>query len=81
MTAHRLLGHSLKSRTGPAASFVAAERTARGVEAGGLLDTIIEDRLVLEKVKQLESKMRYQIEKLVRLAEEEATEEDVVNGM
>lgn len=77
MTAHRLLGHSLKSRIRPEESFVAPERTARGSEAGDLLDTIIEDRLVLEKVKQLESKMRYQIEKLVRLAEEDAAKEDV----
>lgn len=31
---------------------------------------MIESRLVLEKIKILESKMRYQIEKLVRVAED-----------
>lgn len=31
---------------------------------------MIESRLVLEKIKVLETKMRYQIEKLVRVAEE-----------
>jgi U3 small nucleolar ribonucleoprotein protein LCP5 len=43
---------------------------------------MVESRIVLEKVKALESKMRYQIEKLVRLAKESpANAEDVMNGM
>ena len=42
---------------------------------------MIENRVVFEKVKALESKMRYQIEKLVRLAEEPVEAgKDVVNG-
>ena len=46
------------------------------------MNSLIEKRIVLEKVKALESKMRYQIDKLVRRAAE--TEEDgtknVVDG-
>ncbi|KIJ44197.1 hypothetical protein M422DRAFT_47316 [Sphaerobolus stellatus SS14] len=77
LAAHRLVGHSLKSRTRPPEPFMASQRSVRGSEGGDLVDTVIEDRLVLDKVKQLESKMRYQIEKLVRLAEEDAAKADI----
>ncbi|KAF8590467.1 hypothetical protein K439DRAFT_1644629 [Ramaria rubella] len=81
MTAHRVLGHSLALRTPPPQSFTVPDRAARGTATGDLVDTLVENRIVLEKVKQLESKMRYQIEKLARLAEESAirSEVDVVN--
>lgn len=82
LSAHRLLGHSLKSRSRPPEPFTAQQRSARGAEAGDLVDTLVEDRVVLEKIRQLESKMRYQIEKLVKIAteEEERTEADIING-
>jgi len=46
------------------------DREARGGEAGDLVDAMVEGRVVLEKIKVLEGRMRYQIEKLVRVAEE-----------
>jgi hypothetical protein len=41
---------------------------------------MIEGRVVLEKIKLLESKMRYQIEKLVQLAAVGPSDEKVING-
>ncbi|KAF8515864.1 hypothetical protein JB92DRAFT_3142726 [Gautieria morchelliformis] len=81
LTAHRVLGHSLSSRSRPSQSFTISIREARGSAAGDLVDTLVEDQIIMDKVKQLESKMRYQIEKLVRMAEEDAarTEVDIVN--
>lgn len=82
LTAHRVLGHSLTMRSRPSKPFTATDRDSRGSNAGDLVDTLVEDRIILEKVKQLESKMRYQIEKLVRISQDDATrtEADVVNG-
>jgi U3 small nucleolar ribonucleoprotein protein LCP5 len=82
LTAHRVLGHSLTLRSRPSQPFTAAARDARGSAAGDLVDALVEDRIILEKVKQLESKMRYQIEKLVRISQDDAarTEADIVNG-
>jgi hypothetical protein len=42
---------------------------------------MIEGRLVLEKIDTLESKMRYQIEKLVRVADAPARSTSTVEGM
>ncbi|KAJ3533366.1 hypothetical protein NM688_g7293 [Phlebia brevispora] len=70
LSARRALGHSLLERSAPAASFSSADRGARGVGAGDRVDAMIESRIVLEKIKVLEGRMRYQIEKLVRVAEE-----------
>jgi hypothetical protein len=42
---------------------------------------MIEGRVVLEKIKVLESRMRYQIEKLVRVAEEVPSGKDVAEGV
>ncbi|KZP32514.1 hypothetical protein FIBSPDRAFT_907218 [Athelia psychrophila] len=67
---HRVLGHAVDDRTPPAQSFGAADREARGSGAGDLVDSMVEGRVVLEKIKVLEGRMRYQIEKLVRVAEE-----------
>jgi hypothetical protein len=41
---------------------------------------MIEGRVVLEKIKLLESKMRYQIEKLIQLATVGSSDEKVING-
>jgi U3 small nucleolar ribonucleoprotein protein LCP5 len=70
VTARRALGDSLTARTSPPQSFSSADRGIRGNNSGDLIDTIIENRIVLEKLELLESKMRYQIEKLVRIADE-----------
>lgn len=78
--AHRVLGHSLNVRSPPSVPFNSSERDKRGADAGDLVDSMIESRIVLEKIKLLESKMQYQIERLVQLAAEEPADDDVVNG-
>ncbi|KAF8520157.1 hypothetical protein BU17DRAFT_75716 [Hysterangium stoloniferum] len=81
LSAHRILGHSLSARTQPPEPFTHPNRGERGNGAGDVVDTLLEDKAVLEKVKQLENKMRYQIEKLVKIAEESVTDAsaDIVN--
>ncbi|KZT54332.1 hypothetical protein CALCODRAFT_420005, partial [Calocera cornea HHB12733] len=69
LSSHRLLGHSLQARTPPAQPFPDPKREARGTEAGDLVDDLIEGRVVLEKIKVLEGKMKYQIDKLVKAAQ------------
>ena len=71
LTARRALGHSLSQRSPPAEPFSSTERGGRGSNAGDLVDSMVEARVVLEKVKVLENRMRYQIEKLVKLAQSE----------
>ncbi|KAL0946547.1 hypothetical protein HGRIS_012752 [Hohenbuehelia grisea] len=73
------LGHSLAERAPPKQAFSDHSREARGSGSGDLVDSMIENRLVLEKIKVLESRMRYQIDKLVRLAEENTDAKDVAN--
>ena len=51
LSARRALGHSLLERSRPAASFASSERGARGDGAGDRVDAMIEERLVLEKIK------------------------------
>ena len=81
LSAHRALGHSLSERNAPAEPFSSASREARGSGAGDRVDAMIEGRVILEKIKVLESKMRYQIDKLVRVAEESAeAARNVING-
>lgn len=59
-----------------------ADRDARGSCAGDLVDSMVEGRIVLEKIKALEGRMRYQIEKLVRVAEEApSSNQNVIDGM
>lgn len=70
VSAHRALGHTLDDRSPPTRLFSTVERDARGSGAGDLVDSMVEGRVVLEKIKVLEGRMRYQIEKLVRVAEE-----------
>ena len=77
---HRVLGHSLTTRSPPSEPFNSCDRGRRGADAGDLVDSMIEGRIVLEKTKLLESKMRYQIEKLVQLAVDEPSDDKVING-
>ena len=80
LSAHRAVGHSLSERTPPHESFSNADRSQRGDGAGDRVDSMIEGRVVLEKIKVLEERMKYQIDKLVRVAEENEKAVDVVNG-
>jgi len=48
---HRVLGHSLTSRSPPSEPFNSPERGRRGADAGDLVDSMIEGRVVLEKIK------------------------------
>jgi U3 small nucleolar ribonucleoprotein protein LCP5 len=80
LQSHRLLGHSLTTRSPPPEPFNSSDRGRRGADAGDLVDSMIEGRIVLEKIKLLESKMRYQIEKLVQLAAEEPSDDKILNG-
>lgn len=80
VAARRVVGDSLGERSPPSQPFGARDRDVRGNHAGDLVDSMIENRLVLEKVEVLESKMRYQIEKLARIADEPAQTKTVVDG-
>lgn len=79
LVAHRALGHSLINRDSPDVTFVTSFRAARGNNAGDIVDHMVEGRLVLEKIKVLEGRMKYQIEKLVRVATENQTDQTTVN--
>jgi len=79
LTSRRALGHTLAERTPPSASFSVPDRPARGSGVGDRIDSMVEARLVLEKIKVLEGRMQYQIEKLVRVAEAPAANQNVVN--
>jgi len=53
-------------------------------EGGQVVASLVKLRVVLEKVAPLEQKLKYQVEKLVRKADqaaEGADQEDVLNGM
>ena len=80
LIAQRGLGHSLANRSPPNAPFASSSRPARGSQAGDLADHMVEDRLVLEKIKVLEGRMKYQIEKLVRVATEKKTVQNAQSG-
>ncbi|KAJ1309880.1 hypothetical protein OPQ81_006643 [Rhizoctonia solani] len=80
LSSHRVLGHSLLDRAPPSEPFGALDRPARGSDAGDLVDTMVEDRIILEKTKTLEARMKYQIDKLVRLAQNSPQDEaDVID--
>ena len=64
------MGDTLENRTPVSLPFSTAKRDARGSGVGDLVDSMIEGRVVLEKIKVLESRIRYQIEKLVRIADD-----------
>lgn len=69
----RVLGNDLNGRSAPTQPFSRKDREARGSQMGDLVDSMIENRVVLEKIHILEAKMRYQIDKLIRIAEEPST--------
>ncbi|OJT12226.1 Neuroguidin [Trametes pubescens] len=80
ITARRAIGHSLADRSPPNAPFSAKDRPARGAGAADRVDATIEARVVLEKVKVLEGRMKYQIDKLVRIAEEgDSADKNITN--
>ncbi|QRV86659.1 neuroguidin-B [Ceratobasidium sp. AG-Ba] len=80
LPAHRVLGHSLLDRDPPSQPFGSLDRPARGGDAGDLVDTMVEDRVVLEKTKTLEARLKYQIDKLIRLAQDAPQDEgDVID--
>ncbi|KAG8691325.1 hypothetical protein FRC11_004970 [Ceratobasidium sp. 423] len=80
LSSHRVLGHSLLDRAPPSEPFGSLDRPARGADAGDLVDTMVEDRIILEKTKTLEARMKYQIDKLVRLAQDSPQDEgDVID--
>ncbi|KAJ3798025.1 hypothetical protein GGU11DRAFT_871442 [Lentinula aff. detonsa] len=62
VSTRRALGHSLSKRDPPSEPFSSLKRSAR--------DQMIEGRVVLEKVKALEDRMRYQIEKLIKVSQQ-----------
>lgn len=77
LSAHRVLGHPLETTENEdstsrntLAAFGDPERPETSGEPADLIDSLIEGRVVLEKTKGLESRLQYQIEKLVRLATE-----------
>lgn len=80
LIAHRGLGHSLADRSRPNTPFASSSRHIRGNQAGDLVDHMVEDRLTLEKVKVLEGRMKYQIEKLVRVSTEKQTAQNTISG-
>ncbi|KAI0927999.1 hypothetical protein AcW1_005385 [Taiwanofungus camphoratus] len=80
VSSRRASGDSLTERAPPALPFSAPDRGPRGSGAGDRVDSMIEARVVLEKIKVLEGRMKYQIEKLVRVAEEApSASQNVVN--
>lgn len=70
LVARRAAGDTLENRTPVSLPFSTPERGARGADVGDLVDSMIEGRVVLEKLKVLESRIRYQIEKLVRISDD-----------
>jgi len=75
VSARHAIGDSLSERSLPSLPFSSAQRDQRGSGAGDLVDSMIEGRVALEKIKVLESRMRYQIEKLVRLSSEQSSKD------
>ncbi|KAF8628406.1 hypothetical protein AX15_003929 [Amanita polypyramis BW_CC] len=79
ITARRAIGHSLGGRSPPSQTIGVLDRIVRGNEGGDLVDALLEGRVVVEKMKALEARMRYQIDKLVRLAQESDRRKDVTD--
>ncbi|KAJ3572499.1 hypothetical protein NP233_g3052 [Leucocoprinus birnbaumii] len=79
LSTRRMLGHTLAEREAPKLPFSNPDRDCRGSSAGDLVDATIEGRIILEKTRALEGKLKYQIEKLVRLAREPQKVQSAVN--
>ena len=73
LSCRRALGHTLSDRKPPSQPFSSLDRDARADGLGDLVDSMVQGRITLEKTKILQSRMRYQIDKLVRLAKDEDT--------
>jgi hypothetical protein len=73
LSARRALGESLQSHSSPTEPFSDTARGPRGDDTGDLIDALVEGRVVMEKIRPLETRMRYQIDKLVRMAQEAPT--------
>ena len=80
VSSSRALGNTLNGRFAPTQLFSQKDRDTRGDQNGDLIDSMIENRVVLEKVHVLEAKMRYQIEKLIRIAEEPLQDSKLTEG-
>ena len=80
VSAHKVIGHTLTDRSPPAEAFSDPKRSARGADAGDAVDSMVEGRIILEKVKVLEGKMKYQIDKLIKVATEPVSEEKALEG-
>jgi len=76
----RALGNTLNGRSAPTQPFSRQDRDARGNQIGDLIDSMIENRAVFEKINVLEAKMRYQIDKLIRIAEEPLQDSRLADG-
>ncbi|KAF9456517.1 hypothetical protein BDZ94DRAFT_1275396 [Collybia nuda] len=70
LSTRRTLGDPLDVRSPSLEAFSTQNRTPRGSYLGDVVDHLIEGRIILEKSKLLETRMRYQIEKLIRVADE-----------
>ncbi|TFK29828.1 hypothetical protein FA15DRAFT_663101 [Coprinopsis marcescibilis] len=77
ISARRALGHTLNERSQTLQVFSALSREPRGNDLGDQIDSTIEGRIILEKIGALESRMRYQIGKLLKSAEDSSTAEAV----
>ncbi|KAG6878682.1 hypothetical protein C0993_011497 [Termitomyces sp. T159_Od127] len=79
LSSRRATGHFLNTRARMELPFSAAERPCRNNGLGDLVDAMVEGRVVLEKIRLLEAKIRYQIDKLLRVAEESENAADIVD--
>ncbi|KAG6818205.1 hypothetical protein H0H87_000110 [Tephrocybe sp. NHM501043] len=79
IASRRAVGHTLNTRSFPDLPFSAQGRSLRGNGCGDLVDSAVEGRVVLEKIRTLETRMRYQIEKLIRVAEESEKSTNLVD--
>ncbi|KAG6850530.1 hypothetical protein H0H93_012146 [Arthromyces matolae] len=80
LSSRRAIGHSLNIRAPPDLPFSSSGRPCRGHGSGDLVDSMLEGRAILEKIRVLETRMRYQIEKLLRVAEEHEDPKNAVDG-
>ncbi|KAF8636573.1 hypothetical protein AX17_003384 [Amanita inopinata Kibby_2008] len=79
VSSRRAAGHSLSLRARTSTLIGAQDRACRENGAGDLVDFMVECRVILEKMKVLESRIRYQIEKLIRLAREPTKSQNIAD--
>lgn len=71
----------MEDRSPSRSPFSDPSREQRGSNAGDLVDTLVEGRIVLEKADALENRMRYQVEKLLKTAEQAEDTDLATNGV